>query len=142
MSNIDQSKIEATLAKKMSNIFGFKKVSFSAPGPALEQEAIFISIQSCKGALKKRLYTAKVTGKFRVFVNADKMPLGHILKKISSASADDTKDLFFYEIEENVENYQNLVERSASFVYFFSSQYNPDDGTLGSVTLNLETNNG
>jgi hypothetical protein len=56
-------------------------------------------------------------------------------KKINEASVSDTKDIFFHEFEENAPVYKNIVERTASFVFFYSSQYDPSKGTITSIEL-------
>lgn len=131
---------EKSLKEKLGRIFAIKKVTYDAPSSAQEQEAVFISVENCRSSIKDKLEIAKVTGKVRLFVNSEKYPFGNMAKAIAAAKLADTKDLFFFGIEDNVGTYQNLVERSASFVYFFSSQYNPDRGQLNKVTFDLESN--
>lgn len=128
-----------SLKEKFKRIFAVAKVTYDAPSSAQEQEAVFIQIDSSRISIKDKEEIAKVTGKIRLFVQSDKYPFGSMAKAIANGKLADTKDLFFYDIEDNVSTYQNLVERSASFVYFFSSQYNPDRGEFNKVNFDLET---
>lgn len=58
-----------------------------------------------------------------------------LIKKISEADADDTRNLFFFDFEENKGTFRNIVERSMGFLYLFDSQYDPSIGTLNEITL-------
>ena len=129
---------EKTLADKLARIFRVKKVSYSAPGDASEQECLFIFVESCLGQAKQGQYIAKVMGTFGMFANADKMPFGYFDKKIQEADPSDTTDLFFYNTDRNERIYQNIVERRCSFVYFYRGDYNPDAGSLDSITFTYE----
>lgn len=129
---------EKSLQDKLKKIFDMKKVSFNHVGQTHEQECIFIEVESCKSSIKDAIQIAQVRGKLRVFATNDKLPYGYFDKKLQAADAADTHDLFFYDLEENSGYYGNLVERSMSFVYFFSSQHNPNLGTITSIELEYE----
>lgn len=129
---------EKSLQSKLKKIFDMKKVTFDHVGQAHEQECIFIEVESCKSSIKDALQVALVKGKLRVFANNEKLPYGYFDKKLQAATSDDTKDLFFYDLEENSGYYGNLVERSMSFVYFFNSQYSPNLGSITSIDIETE----
>lgn len=124
---------EKSLKDKFTRIFDFKKVTYDMPGESEEQECIFIEIDSTNAAIKDGRQFCKVTGKAHVFAQNDKLPGGYFAKRIKLSDLDDTRDLFFYDLEQNVRVFQNIVRRSFSFVYFFNSQYDPETGTITSV---------
>lgn len=121
---------EKSLADKLKRIFDLKKVTFDLPGDAQEQECIFIEVKTSASRVKDKKSTANVTGAVRIFCNSEKMPYGYVTKRIVEAKPEDTKDLFFYDFEENAGQFRNISERSMSFIYLFESQYNPDVGEI------------
>lgn len=121
---------ERSLADKFKKIFDLSKVTYDLPGDSQEQEVIFVEVVTSKNSMKDGRFIAKVTGKIRVFCNIEKLPYGYFTKKILEANKADTKDLFFYEIEENNGTFRNIAERTMSFIYLFDSQYNPDIGLI------------
>ena len=58
-----------------------------------------------------------------MFGNNDKLTFGYFSKRIAKSDPEDTKSLFFYDIESNTKRFQNIVQRGFSFIYFFNSQY-------------------
>jgi hypothetical protein len=62
-------------------------------------------------------------------------PTDTSLKFIRLADPEDTKDLFFFDMETNAGYFRNLTERSLSFVYFFSGQYDPSLGSITSIEI-------
>lgn len=131
---------EASLKSKLKRIFDLKKATFNAHGDladihsdSKEQECIFIKVESAKNSIKDKLQVSQVKGKISVFCNSEKLPYGYFSKKIQSAKHEDTKDLFFFDIEENSNIFQNISQRSMSFIYLFNSQYNPEIGTLNEL---------
>ena len=130
---------EADLTEKLQTIFGFKNVSFDLPAETVEQEKLFVAIETCRSHVKDAIIKAKVTGKIHVHVNREKMPYGYFAKRIAEAPGEITSDFFFYDIEENTGRYLNIAERSASFVFFFSTQYNPEVGTMTSINFEQVT---
>lgn len=125
---------EKDLANRFKSIFEIKKVSFNQPAPdALEQECLFIDVQTARARVSGGESWARVEGFARVWVNAEKMPFGFFTKKIRMASADLTQDLFFYNFENQTKVYQNIVERRFDFVYFWKGEYDPDQGELTSI---------
>jgi hypothetical protein len=130
---------EKTLSDKLRAIFQVDKVTYAAPGESQEQNCIFIEVVSSKNSIKDTRALAKVTGKITVFASNERLPYGYFSKAIAQADADTTKDLFFYDFELNTRIFQNVAERSVSFVYFFDSQYDPDIGTINSVDIEVTT---
>lgn len=135
---------EKTLEAKFKQLFGVKKVDFALPGESQEQECLFVNIENAKPRYKDGMVFYRVTGVASIFGNAKKMPFGYFSNAIINPSLQDiTKDLFFYDIETSTRTYRDIVERSFSFVYFFSSQYDPKIGTITSldetITINEES---
>ncbi len=128
--------LESSLRTKLKSIFGFDRATFNLEDPdATEQDKLFIELQTTNSSIKDGLEIHRVTGQAFVYGQSEKMPIGFFTKKIRNADPDDTKDLFFFNIEDNVRIYQNLIRRSFSFVYFFSTQYDPENGTLTSIDI-------
>jgi len=125
---------EAGLKQKFEKIFDFKKVTFDAPaGEAVEQETLFIEVESTNARIVDGRAICKVIGKAFIYSQNDKLPFGYFIKRIQAAKLDLTRELFFYDFEENLKVYQNLVRRSFGFVYFFNGQYDPAKGTITSI---------
>ena len=135
---VEQTTVQSSLEELFKKIFDFKDVSFSAPGEAREQEKLFVEVEMCRTQILDKREIARVQGKASVFVNGDKIPFGYFARAIA-AHPDETKDLFFFDIDENNRLYENIVERAFSFVYFFDSQYDPDLGTLNQVNIEVTT---
>jgi len=125
----------AQLAEQLKRIFSVSKVTYAQLRENQEQDCIFVDIESAKSFPKNGTLKSKVTGVGTIFSNYEKIPFGHLNKRIQLADAADTKDLFFFDIDVNTKTYVNLVQRTFSFVYFFSGQYDPDNGTLTSITF-------
>jgi hypothetical protein len=131
--------IEKSLEEKFKKIFEVNKVTFANPSKEVkEQECIFVDIDQTRTRQKDKKIIARVTGKINIYGNSDKMPLGWFDKKLIEADPADKADLAFFDIEMNTKYYQNLVQRTASFVYFFSSQYDPNVGSITSMTISVE----
>jgi len=128
---------ESALASKLKRIFDVDKSTFNLPSDIHEQECLFIQVDNARSTIKEGRQVCRVTGKLRYFANTDKLPYGYFAKKIQEAVPADTRNLFFYDIEENAGTFLNIAERSMSFVYFFDSQYDPDLGTLNEVTFEV-----
>jgi hypothetical protein len=124
---------EKSLSDRLKRIFDLKKATFDLPSESQEQECLFIEVVSSKNQVTDAKFKAKVTGKIRVFCNTDKLPYGYFSKKIAEADPEDTKDLFFYDIEENNGTFLNIAERTMSFIYLFDGQYNPDIGDINQL---------
>ena len=130
---------EKQLANKLKKIFKVKKVTYDAPSESNEQECIFVNVIRSKNTIKDGKEIAKVEGVLTMFGNAEKMTFGFFSKSIYQADSEYTKDLFFYEMDGNVLEIQNIVQRTCAFVYFYSGQYDPDLGTITSVDIQEQT---
>lgn len=128
---------KADLTSKMKQIFGINRVSFDRPGESMEQEMIWIEVDSSMNRISPPRQTAWVKGKIRIFGNSDKLPYGFLSKRINAANPDLTRDIFFYDFEENAETFRNIVERSMSFHYLYEGQYDPAIGEISEVNLSI-----
>lgn len=128
---------EKDLAAKLKRIFDLDKVTFDLPGASHEQEGLFVEVESARMNIREGTQSASVDGKIHVFAENNKMPFGYFNKQLAAASPDDTKDLVFYEFEDNTRTYLNLVERSCTFKFFFVSQYDPNQGTITQVDIEV-----
>lgn len=127
---------EKELEEKLRKIFGVQRISYADPGPMGEQETLFIEIEDSQNSISPPLARAKVTGTISMFGQSEKLPFGFFSKKIQEADPTLTRPFLFYELEQNTKRFQNLVQRSSSFVYFFRGQYDPDLGSITSIDLN------
>lgn len=128
---------EKSLKDKLKAIFDFDKVTFDLASVSKEQEGIFINVEKALSVIKEKRQYCRVNGKLSVFANADKLPYGYFAKKIQEADLDLTHDLFFFDLEENAGQFQNIVERSLSFIYFYNSQYDPAVGIINEVNFQV-----
>lgn len=129
---------EKSLEEKFKRIFGVKKITYQQPSSMNEQEVMFIDISDARPTIKDGREKAIVRGTATMYGQADKMPFGFFAKAIQNANLSDTKDLFFSDFEMNTKYYQNLVQRDFSFVYFFDGSYDPEQGEINEVTINIE----
>jgi hypothetical protein len=123
---------------KLLNIFNVKKVTFELPSEAKEQECIFIHVDSAVSKVTNGRAIAKVQGTLSIFANGEKLPFGFFHKKINSANIDDSANFFFYNMDVNVTYFGNLIERKASFVYFYNEQYDPNNGEINELNFSNE----
>ncbi len=128
---------EKALKDKLTRIFDLDKVTYDLPSTSQEQEACFIAVEKAPCKILDGRQMARVTGKLHVFASLDKLPYGYFTKKIAEADWADTKDLFFFDFEENRGTFRNITERSLGFVYLYDSQYDPNVGELTSVNLSI-----
>lgn len=131
---------EKQLESKFLKIFNCKKVTFDQPGQSQEQEVLFVEIEVAKNIVKDGQVISKISGSASMFGNNDKLTFGYFSKRIAKSDPDDTKSLFFYDIESNTKRFQNIVQRGFSFIYFFNSQFDPETGSIDSVTFTTEEN--
>lgn len=127
--------LENEVKAKLQKIFGFQKATYDLPGESQEQECLFITISQPKVRPIDGRFVGQVEGSALVFAQNDKMPSGYFAKSIEKASAEDTEDFFFSDVGATQKIYQNIVQRSFSFVYFFNSQYDPDKGSIEEITF-------
>lgn len=138
MSENKPNTIENSIEANLRAIFGVKKVVFDSPGESQEQDCIFIEVENSWNTFKDGRAVSKVTGNMIMFGPNDKLTLGFFSKAIAKAKKTLTKPFFFFDFEENTKTYRNIVQRSVSFVYFFDSQYDPETGSITSVTFTTE----
>lgn len=125
---------EKALQEKFKKVFGLDNVRWERPSESNEQEAVFIEVDTPQIRIRDGIQQARVQGRALVFVRGAKMPFGYFQKCIA-LHPDDCKDIAFFNIDANVKTYFDLVQRSFEFTYFFSSQYDPEIGTLTEVTF-------
>lgn len=126
---------EAELKAKIKRIFDLDKVTYDQVSESMEQECSFIELDEANYSFRGVSYTGRVTGRIRVFAQGDKLPMGYFQRKIQEADYSDTQHIFFYDIESNTGIMNNLKERSMSFRYFFSGEYDPNLGTITSIEI-------
>lgn len=124
-----------SLQDKLIKIFAIEKVSFDKSSKENEQGCLFVEVESCNSSIKDDLEVCRVRGKIKIYTTSDKLPYGFFNKRIQLSDTKHTKDIFFHDLEENSSYYGNLVERTMSFVYFFSGQHNPIVGRIKSIEL-------
>jgi hypothetical protein len=127
--------IEKVLVEKLSQIFKIKKVTLDTPSESAEQDTMFVQIETSRTSTRDGREVARVNGKLRIFSGNKKLPLGFFVKSIELANTADTVDFFFFDLEESSGRFADLVERSASFVFFYSGQYNPSSGIINEINF-------
>lgn len=130
--------VESSIKEKLKRIFGVNKVTFNLEGDAIEQDTLFVQAESSLGQIKDGLEVYRVSGQAFIYAQAEKFPIGFLPKRIKNADSNDTKDFFFYDLEGNSKVYQNLVQRSFSFIYFYSAEYDPELGEIEELDLTYE----
>lgn len=128
---------EKTLETKLKKIFGVKKVTFSQPGKSNEQEVLFVDVEQSRNRFKDGFFIARVTGTLTINANADKLPFGYFSKQIEKADPADKEGLAFFDFERNNKIYQNIVQRTVSFTYFFKDQFDPAKGLINDITIQI-----
>ncbi len=121
---------EKELADKLKRIFDLKKVRYDAPSDSQEQECLFVEIEKANSRVSEQRFVGQATGKITVWGNSEKLPYGYFTKRIVEANKADTKDLFFYDFEENSQTIGNISQRGMAFRYLFDLQYNPNVGEM------------
>lgn len=130
--------VEKSLVQKFKNIFGFDRVTFAAPNQEQpELETLFVAIDDTVSNIPAGKEHHRVSGRAFFIAKQADFPIGYLHKKIAKGSHADTKDLFFTEIEESTPYFQDLARRSFSFVYFFSSEYDPEQGIINEININI-----
>lgn len=130
------------LEARLHKIFGMKKSTFNAPSDAFEQDTLFIEIGNATNRVSQGKVYSRVTGQVVVFSQENKLTYGFFNKRIEQAGNALTKDLFFFDIDTNVESsparLQNITERRTSFMFLYSAQYDPNQGHITSLNLNIQ----
>lgn len=129
---------EQALSDKFRRIFLVEKVTYDLPSDVEEQECLFVEVESCRSSIKDSRALARVTGSAFIFGNTEKLPYGFFAKKIKEAELDDVRNIFFFEIEDNGNRYRNIARRAFSFIYFFDSEYDPDQGELTAIEMEFQ----
>ena len=136
---MSKNSVEDVLEDLLKRIFAVKKVTYAEPGESQEQDCIFVEVESAPFKMTDGIARAKVTGKLYINGQNDKLTFGFFSKAIDLAPHEYTKHFFFSDFEQNTKRFQNLVQRSVSFIYFFSSQYDPELGTITSIETTVTT---
>ncbi len=131
--------LELELKEKFATIFGFKSTRLEAPSDSHEQECLFIEIDKISSSPKDGVYKAMASGKISAYAQGEKLPLGYFYKRLRNADKELTKDLFFWGGEESKLITNNIVMRSLTFNYFFTSQYDPEIGNIESIEISEDT---
>lgn len=126
---------EKTFKEKLRRIFDLENVSFDKPGDSQEQEKLFVDVQIYKGRIKDGRETGHAQGRLSVFANSYKLPYGYFSKRIAAASPEDKREFFFFDFEESSGTLSNISERTVGFRYLFGAQYDPELGTLASLSV-------
>jgi hypothetical protein len=125
------------LKAKLERIFRFKKTSFNAPSDQFEQDILFVNVDQVSSRIREGEESARVWGSLTIYSQMDKFPYGFLAKQIEKANFDDTRELFFYDFEEDPAGsparMMNLSERRLKFLYLYKGQYDPNQGELTSV---------
>lgn len=125
---------ENALKEKIKKLFPVGKVTYDmASMESPEQDTIFITIETARTHVTDAKARALVRGYMSVFANSEKLRFGFFNKQLANADSADTKDLFFYNIDQNAKYYGNLVERRCGFVYKFETQHDPNQGSMTSL---------
>lgn len=98
-----------------------------------EQEVLFVQIDEVKTTVKNGKVLAKVHGTGSISAPIDQLPFGYFSKRIAQAGHDRTKDFYFFQVDVNKGRFQDVIERTFSFIFFYSSQYDPDNGNITSI---------
>ena len=122
---------------KLERIFDLK-VSFDEPGESNEQDTLFVEIIQNYTKVKDGRMTSRVEAQCSIYGPDDQIPIGFISKAIDRSEPVDRKDFFFFDLGQSSRLYQNIVQRSFSFIYFYSGQYDPEQGTITSTDINIE----
>lgn len=129
---------EKQLKEKLKAIFKVKKVTFDHPSESKEQDCIFVKVENPRIRFKDGRATARVSGQILIQGNAENLPFGYLSKSYQESTKEEKKDIAFFNFEENETYYRNLVQRTAEFVYFFSTQYDPNVGTINEINVSIE----
>lgn len=127
--------LERALEQKFKDLFKVPKVTLDAPGFSPEQETLYVNVETSRASGTDGMIHYEVRGTLAIVGPATKLPLGYLSKALLTAPAKQTKGLYLYELEQNARRFGNLVERSCSFVYFFSTQFDPDLGNITAIDI-------
>lgn len=137
---MSSNSIEDSLKASLKEILQVKKVTLDEPGDSKEQGCLFINIESAPVHVTDGRIRARVQGSALMIGTNDKLTIGFFAKAIAKAPHALKKPFFFFGFEDNTNRYRNLVQRSFSFVYFFDSQYDPNQGNITNIAYNMTNN--
>lgn len=136
--------IELALLQDLRDLFKFRKTTMNSDAAKIEQDTLFVVLTDpprVRPSAGGKMY-ARVRGDLVVYSENERNTLGTISRLLEQAPAALKSKFFFYDIERNIENSParevNISERRTSFVYFYSGQYDPNQGTLNELELTLE----
>lgn len=130
---------EKALKESLEKIFDLP-VTYSEPGESNEQERIFVEVLQARPRVKDGKETCLVEARASVYGNSEKLTYGFFMKQIDRAQASDKASFFFYDFEQNQRVFQNIVQRSFSLIYFYSGQFDPEQGSITSTDITIEVN--
>lgn len=126
---------ENDLKTTIARIFDLNRVTFDDPGESNEQECQFIRVSNPRVSIAEKRQRAQVEGQLVVYANSDKLPFGYFNKQIAKCLNADSLKFFFHNIDVNVPITNNIVKRTVDFVFFYDSQFDPNQGTITSVNF-------
>lgn len=129
---------KADLKKRLDAIFKLKMgCTFDAPSAEFEQERIFINVTGVDSQPRNKKRIFKVEGFLQIFAKHDAIPFGFMQHALDRASDENTRNLFFFQVDQEIANsaarVMNLSERRAQFVFLYSIDNNPNQGSLSSL---------
>lgn len=127
---------EDELKNIFEKIFLIKKVTFDQPGEAIEQDVLFISVNSSQSTIKGSKELSRVEGSCFIYSQSDRLKFGYLDKMIQKADPSYTKNIFFFNVDTNEKTYQNLIQRGFDFMFFYKNQYDPVKGSITSISFN------
>lgn len=127
------------LEEKLKDIFGLRKVTFDAPGESFEQDTLFVEVTEAPSRFTQGKAYTKVLGNLVIYSQHGKLPYGYFMKRLQQAKPELTKNLFLFDADQDIAasgaRLQNVEERRSKFMYLYSAQYDPDQGSLTGLTL-------
>lgn len=126
------------LIKRLDAIFQLKQGStFNAPSAEFEQEKLFVNVTGVVSQPRNKKICFKVEGFLQFFSQHEKIPFGYMQRALETASYENTAGLFLFQVDQEIANSQarmvNLSERRAQFVFLYSIDFNPNQGSLSSL---------
>lgn len=131
--------LENKLKKDLETIFGVKATYDAASPEAREQDKLFVELETPFSNFVDGKVNMRVSGTAKIFAENNKIPINFFAAAVARADHDFVKNFFFSEMDENTTLFRNLVQRSFSFVYFFSGQHDPDLGSIESIKTEVIT---
>lgn len=123
------------MKEKLLKIFDFPKATYAEPGESQEQNCLFIEVQSSRNQVKDRKMVSRVTGQVTVYGIFERLPYGYFSKCIDKAEKELKEGFFFFDFEANTKIFQDKVQRTFNFIYFFNGQYDPNLGSITSIDI-------